>query len=281
MVAHTIRPAEMQATTAASASAPPARRSSRDARLVGVPSVVPNPKSIRPFVGPSAFEAWLSKNHDRQSEVWIKIYKKGSGKPSIDASQAIDVALCWGWIDGIRKAFDEEAFLQRYTPRKAKSRWSQINVERVRLLSAAGRMTEHGQLHVDAAKADGRWAAAYPAPSALRAPEDFLAAVSKNRAALDAYRALGKQAANGIAYRLHHIASAERRRKFIDETVVQLSRASTLAPLPRHEPSASRSKPSASRSKPSASRSKPSASRSKPSASRSKPSAKRGRTPTS
>jgi uncharacterized protein YdeI (YjbR/CyaY-like superfamily) len=213
----------------------------RGGRLWGVPSVVPNPKSILPFASASAFEAWLSKNHDRRTEVWIKIYKKGSGKPSIDASQAIDVALCWGWIDGIRKAFDEEAFLQRYTPRTAKSRWSRINVERVELLRKAGRMTEHGQAHIDAAKADGRWAAAYPPPSALEVPEDFLAAVSKNRAALDVYRALNKQNTNAIAYRLHHIASAERRAKWIAEMVQKLSRAET--PHPARAASPAKTKP--------------------------------------
>lgn len=187
-------------------------------------SVIPNPKSIRPFVSPDAFEAWLSKHHDRATEVWIKIYKKGSGKPSIDASQAIDVALCWGWIDGIRKAFDDEAFLQRYTPRKAKSRWSQINVERVARLTKAGRMTPHGQRHVDAAKADGRWEAAYPSPSAIEVPADFLAAIATKRNALKTYGTLKREQTFKLAYRLHHLKTPERRAKLIADVISALTR---------------------------------------------------------
>ena len=93
--------------------------------------------------------------------MWLKIHKKDSGLPSVTCAQALDVALCWGWIDGIRKAFDERSFLQRYTPRRARSVWSQINRDHVARLTAAGRMTPHGQRQVDAAKADGRWDAAY------------------------------------------------------------------------------------------------------------------------
>ena len=186
-------------------------------------SVVVDPKSIRPFASEAAFEAWLAKNHARASEVWIKIFKKASGKPTIDASQAIDVCLCWGWIDGIRKSFDDEAFLQRYTPRKGKSRWSQINVERVARLRKAGRMTAHGQLHIDAAKSDGRWAAAYPSPSALELPADFLAAVAKKRVAMKTLQTLGKTQTNSIAYRLHHVKSAERRAQHIARFVATLA----------------------------------------------------------
>ncbi len=110
--------------------------------------VIVNPKSIRPFASEAAFEAWLSKHHDRNTEVWIKIFKKATGKPTVTPAQAIDVALCWGWIDGIRKALDERAFLQRYTPRGSKSRWSQINRGNVQRLVKAGRMTPAGQRHV-------------------------------------------------------------------------------------------------------------------------------------
>jgi uncharacterized protein YdeI (YjbR/CyaY-like superfamily) len=189
-----------------------------------VASVVPDPKAIRPFANEAAFEAWLKKNHDRATEVWIKMFKKGSGKPSIDWQQAVDVALCWGWIDGIRKAFDEEAFLQRYTPRKAKSRWSQINVERVQRLTKAGRMTLHGQVHVDAAKSDGRWEAAYPSPSAIEVPADFLAAIATKRKALETYGALKRDQTFKLAYRLHHLKSPERRAKLIADVIGALTR---------------------------------------------------------
>jgi len=188
-----------------------------------VPSVVVDPKSIRPFASEAAFEAWLAKNHARATELWIKIFKKASGKPSVNASQAIDVCLCWGWIDGIRKSFDDEAFLQRYTPRKGKSRWSQINTERVAQLTKAGRMTPHGQLQVDAAKSDGRWAAAYPSPKALVLPPDFLAAVAKTRGAEKTLQGLAKSQTNSIAYRLHHVKSAELRAQHIARFVASLA----------------------------------------------------------
>ena len=123
--------------------------------------VVPNPKKIKAFRTASAFETWLAANHDREPELWLKIHKKDSGLATVTYAQALDVALCWGWIDGIKKTFDEQSFLQRFTPRKAKSVWSQINKDHIARLTAAARMTPHGQQHVDAAKADGRWDAAY------------------------------------------------------------------------------------------------------------------------
>src|SRR5215218_9230272 len=123
--------------------------------------VVPDPKRIKSFRTAAAFESWLSANHDTQPELWLKIHKKGSGLASITPGEALDIALCWGWIDGIRKSFDESSFLQRYSPRGARSVWSRINKENVARLTAAGRMTPHGQRHVEAAKADGRWDAAY------------------------------------------------------------------------------------------------------------------------
>jgi uncharacterized protein YdeI (YjbR/CyaY-like superfamily) len=186
--------------------------------------VVPDPKAIRPFASEAAFEAWLSKNHDKVAEVWLKIFKKASRKPSIDASQAIDVGLCWGWIDGIRKALDDEAFLQRYTPRGPKSRWSQINVERVAKLTRAGRMTPHGQRHIDAAKADGRWDAAYASPKAIEVPAAFLNAVSKKPAALKVFQTLNRTNTYALAYRLHHIKTAEGRARFIATWVDKLAR---------------------------------------------------------
>lgn len=185
---------------------------------------MPNPKAIRPFANEAAFNTWLQKNHDMAQEVWIKIFKKGSGTPSIDASQAIDVALCWGWIDGIRKGFDDKAFLQRYTPRKGKSRWSQINVERVAQLTKSGRMTPHGQLHVDAAKQDGRWDVAYPSPKAIQAPPELMVALAKKPRALAMYELLSKAYTHSISYRLFHLKTAERRARLIADVVARLGR---------------------------------------------------------
>jgi uncharacterized protein YdeI (YjbR/CyaY-like superfamily) len=209
-----------------------------------VASVVVDPKAVRPFTSQAAFEAWLAKNHDRATEVWIKIYKKGSGKPSIDASQAIDACLCWGWIDAIRKAFDDEAFLQRYTPRGKKSRWSQINRERVAKLIKEGRMTAHGQAHVDAAKADGRWDAAYPSPKAVEVPPEFVRAVSKVPKALAVFRTLNRQNLYAIAYRHHHLKTPAGRAQFTQRMVEQLSRNElphAQAPKPAQKSSPSKS----------------------------------------
>src|ERR1041384_6327469 len=102
---------------------------------------------------PESFEKWLPANPHRGTQIWLPIFQKDSGVPSITNTQALDVVLCWGWIDGIRKGFDEQSYLQRYTPRKAKSVWSQINREHVARLTAAGRMTPHGERRIQAAKA--------------------------------------------------------------------------------------------------------------------------------
>jgi uncharacterized protein YdeI (YjbR/CyaY-like superfamily) len=128
-----------------------------------MPPHIINPDRIKPFATEAAFEEWLAANHASAKEVWIKIYKTGSGVPTITPVQAIDVALCWGWVDGVRKSLDETSFLQRYTPRKAKSVWSQLNQASVARLAAAGRITPHGQRHIDRATADGRLNGA-PAP---------------------------------------------------------------------------------------------------------------------
>src|SRR4029453_5675433 len=131
--------------------------------------VVPDPKKMKSFRTEAAFARWMKTNHARETELWLKIHKKGSGLPTVTNAQALDVALCWGWIDGIRKSFDEHSFLQRYSPRRARSVWSQINRPPWGRRIPPGRMTPHGQRQVDAAGADGRWDAAYaPMRSASR-----------------------------------------------------------------------------------------------------------------
>jgi uncharacterized protein YdeI (YjbR/CyaY-like superfamily) len=145
-----------------------------------VAPVIPDPRRIKSFESESAFEAWLSAHHDSEPDVWIRIHKKSLGLRSVTPALALDVALCWGWIDGLRKGFDERSFLQRYTPRGRKSRWSQINREHVARLVAAGRMTPYGQRQIDAAKADGRWDAAYApirATTVSTLPRDLRAAI--------------------------------------------------------------------------------------------------------
>ena len=189
-----------------------------------------NPKSVRTFASEAAFEAWLSKRHDQQKEVWIKIFKKTAHQPSVTPTQAIDVALCWGWIDGIRKGFDEEAFLQRFTPRGPKSRWSQINRNNVERLVKTGRMRPAGQRQVDAAKADGRWDAAYASSSNMQVPPDVLAAIQANAKALATFRSLNRVNVYAIAYRLHHIKTPARRAEKIEEIIAMLARGKSFHP---------------------------------------------------
>lgn len=109
------------------------------------------------FPDAAAFDRWLVRHHDRHEGIWIKMAKKGSGISSITSDEAVDVGLCWGWISSHRKALDETYFLQKYTPRRPRSRWSRVNVAKVEVLTSAGRMRPPGQAEVDAAKADGRW----------------------------------------------------------------------------------------------------------------------------
>ena len=125
-------------------------------------------KKIRAFKDAASFYAWLAKNHDKADEIWVKIHKVNSGLKTITQKQAIDVVLCWGWIDGMSKGFDDKSYLQRFCPRGRKSTWSQINVGNVARLVEEGRMTEHGLKHVEAAKADGRWDRAYQAGKAMK-----------------------------------------------------------------------------------------------------------------
>jgi len=188
--------------------------------------VVPDPRRIKTFASSAAFERWLGDHHDREPEVWIKIHKKASGLPSVTPAEAVDVALCWGWIDGIRKGFDGQSFLQRYTPRGRKSVWSQINRDNVARLVAAGRMTPHGQRHVDAARADGRWAAAYApvrATTASTLPADLRAAIDNNLRAKRAFDGLSKQELFALAFHTNAMKTAAGRAKKIATLVATLA----------------------------------------------------------
>ena len=193
----------------------------------------PDPEKIRAFRTEAAFEAWLRKNHTRETEVWLRIYKKNSGVPSISPAQALDVVLCWGWIDAIRKSFDEVSFLQRYTPRREKSIWSQINRDHVARLAAAGRMMPPGQKQVDAAKADGRWAAAYaPQRSASRdsIPDDLRSAIEASPRARKTFRTLGRQNLFALTFRTNNMKTAAGRAKKIAALVAMLERGETIFP---------------------------------------------------
>jgi uncharacterized protein YdeI (YjbR/CyaY-like superfamily) len=195
--------------------------------------IVPNEKRIKSFRTEAAFERWLAAHHDRETEVWLRIFKKESGTPTVTPAQALDVALCWGWIDAVRKSFDERSFLQRYTPRGPKSRWSQINRDHVARLTAAGRMTPHGQRRVDAAKADGRWQAAYaPIRSASVAgiPSDLRAAIDASPRARRTFETLGRMNLFALAYRTNSMRTPAGRARKIVELVAMLERGQTIVP---------------------------------------------------
>jgi uncharacterized protein YdeI (YjbR/CyaY-like superfamily) len=195
--------------------------------------VIPDTKKIKSFRTEAAFERWLGAHHARETEIWLRIYKKDSGMATVTAAQALDVALCWGWIDGLRKSFDDESFLQRYSPRRPKSLWSQVNRDNVARLIKAGRMTPHGQRQVDAAKADGRWAAAYaPIRTASEAsvPADLRRSIEASPKALRMFQTLGKMNLFALRFRTNNMRTPEGRAKKIAQLVAMLERGETIIP---------------------------------------------------
>ncbi|MET3927272.1 YdeI/OmpD-associated family protein [Devosia sp. 2618] len=190
--------------------------------------VAVDPDKIREFATARAFYDWLSANHDKADEIWIRIFKKASGRPTITAVEAIEVVLCWGWIDAIKKSWDEISFVQRYCPRRAKSVWSQINRDNVAKLIDDGRMTRHGLAHVETAKADGRWDAAYA--TTMEPPADLLAAIEDSPAALDTYRTLTSQNRFALTFRVVALKTPATRAKKIAGFVEMLARGETIYP---------------------------------------------------
>jgi uncharacterized protein YdeI (YjbR/CyaY-like superfamily) len=192
--------------------------------------VVVDPEKVREFEDASSFYDWLGEHHAHADEVWIKIHKLSSGLRSITAKEAIDVVLCWGWIDGVRKGLDERSFLQRYTPRSARSIWSQINVDNVARLITEGRMTRHGLIQVEAAKADGRWARAYGAGRNLKIPDDLQAAIDAEPLAREMLSKLSGQNRFALAFRVHNLKTEAARQRKIATFVEMLKRGETIYP---------------------------------------------------
>lgn len=191
------------------------------------PVIVPVDK-LHEFPDFRSFYDWLAVHHDRQDEVWIRIFKKGSGRATISPVEAIDAVLCWGWIDAIKKSWDEISFVQRYCPRRAKSVWSQINRDNVARLSEAGLMTEHGLVHVEAAKQDGRWDAAYA--TRQEPPADLLAAIAADPAAQRVYDQLTAQNRFALTFRVINLKTEAARKKKIESFVAMLARGETIYP---------------------------------------------------
>jgi len=189
-----------------------------------------DPSRVHEFADGEAFYRWLARHHDKESEVWIKIHKVASGLPSITPAQAVDAVLCWGWIDGVRKGFDDKSFLQRYSPRGKTSIWSQINVDNVARLVAQGRMTEHGLREVAAAKANGRWAQAYKSGKDMTIPPDLQAAIDANPKARAMLDRLSAQNRFALAFRTRNMRTDAGRKRKIAEFVAMLERGETIHP---------------------------------------------------
>jgi uncharacterized protein YdeI (YjbR/CyaY-like superfamily) len=198
-----------------------------------VAAVKVDPQKVHEFADAASFEGWLARHHGSETEVWIKIHKVGSGLPSITAKEAIDVVLCWGWIDAIRKSFDGQSFLQRFTPRGRRSVWSQVNVDNVARLIKAGRMTPNGLAPVEAAKADGRWARAYAAGRALKIPDDLQAAIDAEPKARAMLAQLSEQNRFALAFRVHNMKTEAGRRRKVESFVAMLKRGETIYPQGR------------------------------------------------
>lgn len=198
-----------------------------------MPAVTVDADKVHEFADEASFSRWLARHHDTADEVWIKIHKVSSGLASITPKQAIDVALCWGWIDAVRKGLDDTSYLQRYTPRRSRSIWSQVNVGNVERLIREGRMTPHGLAQVEAAKADGRWDRAYASGKAMKIPDDLQAAIDAVPKAKKMLGSLSEQNRFALAFRVHHMKTEAGRRKKIAAFVEMLARGETIHPQGR------------------------------------------------
>ncbi|MBA2672653.1 YdeI/OmpD-associated family protein [Ramlibacter sp.] len=179
---------------------------------------------IRLFATAAAWERWLAKHHDGGGALWLRIAKAGSGLKSVTYAEALDVALCWGWIDGQKKPEDASAWLQRFTPRTARSPWSQRNREHVDRLVAAKRMQPPGLAAVEAARQDGRWDRAYAPASTAKVPADLQAALDGNPKARAFFAALNGANRYAILYRVQQAVRPETRARRIAQFVEMLAR---------------------------------------------------------
>jgi uncharacterized protein YdeI (YjbR/CyaY-like superfamily) len=175
------------------------------------------------FESAEKWEQWLEENASISDGLWIKMAKKESGHASVNHPQALDVALCFGWIDGQRNKFDDEYFLQKFTPRRAKSPWSKINQNKVGLLIEQGKMRESGLKEIERAKADGRWAAAYDSQSKMSVPDDLQAALDNNPKAQSFFDQLNSVNRYAILYRVTTAKKAETRQQRIEKFIAMLN----------------------------------------------------------
>jgi len=182
------------------------------------------------FPSADEFEKWLQARHASSDGVWLKLAKKGASKMSISYAEALDVALCYGWIDGQKDRVDDQHWLQRFTPRRAKSRWSKINRDKAQVLIDKGKMQPAGLREVEQAKADGRWDAAYEGQRAATIPDDLQMALDKNKKAREFFATLDSRNRYAILYRVQDAKRAETRARRIDKFVEMLSQHMTIHP---------------------------------------------------
>jgi uncharacterized protein YdeI (YjbR/CyaY-like superfamily) len=178
----------------------------------------------RSFRSSSEFRKWLAANHRRSEGIWLRIFKKDSREPSVTYAEALDEALCFGWIDAQKQRYDESSWLQRFTRRRPQSGWSKINTQHAARLVQAGRMQAAGQAEIDAAKKDGRWTAAYDSPSTATFPEDFLAELRKHTKARTFFESLNQANRYAIAYRLQTAKKPETKQKRMEMILAMLAR---------------------------------------------------------
>jgi uncharacterized protein YdeI (YjbR/CyaY-like superfamily) len=174
------------------------------------------------FPSPRAWETWLAKHHAGVRGAWVKFAKKGSGVKSVTYPEALDVALCYGWIDGQVRSLDERYYVQRFTPRRSRSNWSKINCGKAQRLIADGRMKPAGLAQVQAAKADGRWDTAYDSPRSAEAPDDLVAALRKNAAARAFFATLSARNRYAILHRIQDAKKPQTRARRIAQIVGML-----------------------------------------------------------
>jgi uncharacterized protein YdeI (YjbR/CyaY-like superfamily) len=183
-----------------------------------------NLSPMRAFPTPMAFRQWLSKNHSKSSGLWIRFFKKGSGKKSVTYSEALDEALCYGWIDGPIRKLDALSWVHRFTPRRPKSLWSKRNREHVARLTKSRRMRAAGLRAVEAAKSDGRWQAAYDSPKTAKLPASFSKALSKNPEAKAFFSTLSRAERYSICFRLQTAKKRETKLRWQERILAMLSR---------------------------------------------------------
>ena len=183
-----------------------------------------NDLPVLPFETWQDWEAWLAEHHAESKGAWLKLAKKGTNIPSVSYAEALDSALCYGWIDGQKGSFDEQYWLQKFTPRGPKSGWSKINCDKVAALMAAGRMQPAGLRQVELAKADGRWELAYDSQSKITIPEDFQRELDKNQAAQDFFKTLNSVNRYAVLYRIQVAKKPETRAALVQKFIGMLAR---------------------------------------------------------